>query len=184
MLRNNKPQTGERREAIFMPEVQPTAGEPSAGIPPTAAVVEASQDVANPSENKPTDETNEGDAMAVASPDAKMRSDDCDDDSHEAVGKEEAAELDQDMMDSEPDSSINEVVVEVDPSEPAKVTTMFQKILALGSASGQVVVKLENPDQSSEQIGATASQGATPVTGPSASQPTLVHNGRMVSLDT
>jgi Protein phosphatase 2C len=137
---------------------------------------------------------------------------DCDDDSEQAVGLEEAAEQDRDtMMDDDDDNdddnnddeanSSGVIVEELDVSEgpnstktEEKVTTMFQKILALGTTSGQIVVSSGNDDDSKSKTqraeqGVTASStGATlspPVAnmsaGPDARVPTVSHNGRMVS---
>lgn len=74
-----------------------------------------------------------------------------DDDSTDAVGKEEAARQDRDMMDdidsSDDDNPASKetaiICVEESPEQkPAKVTSMFQKILSLGATAGQVVVKV------------------------------------------
>ena len=175
MLRNQKPQTGERREALSMPEDIAMVGE--------TTVSEASP--LTPVGDEPTKsfgdhepETKDGDSMTDDSSGPATSSND--DDSNEAVGKEEAAELDQDMIDA--DQNDDEVVVEVDPSEPTTVSSMFQKILALGSSSGQLVVKVDDSHRGSSQVSAAAAPASTPVTGPSASLPSLVQNGRMVSV--
>jgi hypothetical protein len=66
-----------------------------------------------------------------------------DDDSHEAAGKQEAAEQDRDMMNGD---DIDSPEDEEDPAESSikspQVTSMFSKILNLGSQSGQVVLKV------------------------------------------
>jgi hypothetical protein len=121
------------------------------------------------------EEVGESDATGskenTACPDGGSSSEDPkDDDSTEAVGKEEASTLDQDMMDDD-DAELNKAN---DPPDgnPRKVTTMFQKILSLGGGAGQVVVDVGSniqPAQPGQNLG------------PDARQPTLVHQGRMVS---
>ena len=173
MLRNQKPQTGERREALSMPEAVSTVGETTAASPLTLLVDEPPKGSDDPEpEMKDADSTTDDSSGAATSDD--------DDDSNEAVGKEEATELDQDMMDV--GQHDEEVMVEVDPAEPTTVTTMFQKILALGSSSGQLAVKVDDLNRGTSQGSTTATPSSAPSTGPSASLPTLVQNGRMVRM--
>ena len=57
----------------------------------------------------------------------------------------------------------------------AQVTSMFKKILALGNQSGEIVMNAGGGDEMSSPQSAL-------VAGPSASQPTIYHNGRMVRM--
>mmetsp|Transcript_46625 Transcript_46625/g.113606 ORF Transcript_46625/g.113606 Transcript_46625/m.113606 type:complete len:496 (-) Transcript_46625:697-2184(-) len=134
-----------------------------------------------------------------------------DDDSERAVGLEEAAEQDRDMMldSSSDDGDADDVgtgVVPVDDLDVAtssnggetkteKLNTMFQKILAMGTARGQVVVSDESTeDDSGEANNANTNTNAqqnpaaslTPphadtTGGPNARVPTVTHSGRMVN---
>ncbi len=165
LLRNAKPQTGERRDAISIPDAKPMEGK----TPETTTVVTDENNMTG--EDSPDDmkiETNG--TLSCEETREVAESDSIDDDSDEAVGKEEAAEQDRDLMDENDD--IEEEIIEVQTKKSAKVATMFQKILSLGSQGGQVILK----------VGADEEGKATPPapSGPSASQPTLVHNGRMV----
>lgn len=163
------PDTGPQSPLI---ESSSTEDNMQAGIVEAQAKVESTVDIQVVGDDVPSDMH----SSAVEDGEA-------DDDSNEAVGKEEAAELDQDMVDSEPDKT-DEAVVTVDPLEPSNVASMFQKILALGgSSSGQIAVKVDDSDRSNDKVTATTAPTTMPITGPSASQPTLVQNGRMVSLN-
>lgn len=162
-------------------------------------------------ENADGDKVEEEEAQADGIPaDLETTSDDkqsddstADDDSDQAVGLEEAAEQDRDLMDDDDASSDDEtpnnekssmdredIVEELDassdsgsPNKTEKVTTMFQKILSLGTPKGQVVVS-----RATDHTGQAATpQGAAPIppeadmsSGPDARLPTVTHNGRMV----
>jgi hypothetical protein len=95
-----------------------------------------------------------------------------DDDSTEPVGKEEASKLDQDMMiDDDEEDEKQEPPQEIE-CKSRKVTSMFQKILSFGSAGHMVV-----------DVGSDMQPGLNHLVqnmGPSARQPTLVHQGRKV----
>lgn len=164
-----------------MPDSEDMTGEPQEADGQTPTQDEPLKDSADKSEASSSDETQQGMTDDSSGPTTSSSSDDDDDDddSNEAVGKEEAAKEDQDMMDIEDDKSDEQVSWTVDPSEPAKVTSMFQKILALGSSSGQIVVKVNDSDGSGNKSSASA---PAPGMGPSASLPTLVQNGRLVSM--
>ena len=127
-------------------------------------------------------------APATNSDDAVEAGDD-DDDSNEAVGKEEAALNDQDMMDDDSDLDDSQD----SPTAAGKVSVIFQKLLNMSAApAGQLVVQLTNPasgsgsdesatssTSSSSEQGTSGSVEATP-SGPSASLPTMVRNGRLI----
>mmetsp|Transcript_113467 Transcript_113467/g.169738 ORF Transcript_113467/g.169738 Transcript_113467/m.169738 type:complete len:526 (-) Transcript_113467:28-1605(-) len=172
-LRNLKPTSGERRDAVSIPDVACTASNPT-GI----VIEEPAEPKADPAEGKADDAKpaadDEGGEQATEEREADA-DDEKDDDSTEAAGKEEAAEQDRDMMD---DGEKSESIEPVDPSNAGKVTSMFQKILSLGggSTSGQVVVKVDEDDATGQ---AASSPHSQPI-GPSAAHPTILQNGRMI----
>lgn len=166
LLRTAKPQIGERRDATLIPEPEPSQG------------LSSQSNSTEPTSGEKCHDKMETDSHGVvASEEAREVSepDSADDDSTEAVGKEEAAERDQDMMDENDavDDDAN-AIVEIDTKRKTKVTTMFQKILSLGSHSGQIVVKV-NPEE-----GSTPPSTEPATTLRQTSHPTLVHNGRMI----
>lgn len=166
ILRNAKPQTGERRDAVSIPSPKPMEGES------TQAIEVDTSDSPDGTETNTNVESSNGtlticeETREVAEPES------ADDDSNEAVGKEEAAEQDRDMMDENDDN--DEEIIEVTTQKSTKVTSMFQKIMSLGSQGGQVIMKVGPNDEEK----ATPPPSAAP--GQSALQPTLVHNGRLV----
>jgi hypothetical protein len=165
LLRTAKPQIGERRDATLIPEPKTLQG-----------VSNQSNTTDTTSGGKSSDNMETENQVVVVSEEAREvpEPDSADDDSTEAVGKEEAAERDQDMMDENDDIDDANAVIELDNKKKTKVTTMFQKILSLGSHSGQIVLKV-NPEEDS-----TAPSTEPEATAPLSAQPTLVHNGRMV----
>jgi len=162
LLRSQKPMMGEQREAVSVPAADAmTQDSPvTTKLPSLLDASTRSGEDPEPGTGDSTTETSSGTEACTS-----------DEDSNEAVGMEEAAELDQDLMDADADVAQEEIAVEV---EPITVTTMFRKILALGSSTGQVEIKTHQDD--SALITPSA-----PLVGPSASLPTLVQNGRMVS---
>jgi hypothetical protein len=156
-----------------------TTGDPTTKMEEAETPAEAQvEEIPVSDDPQPATEVREG--AVGEEEDSKMVDDDSD--SNEAVGKEEAADQDRDMMDDndeEGTKTASPTLEVADPSKPTKVTAMFQKILSLGTQAGQVVVKLGGDDaEDSEAKEITP----TPPTGPSASRPTLIHNGRMVSV--
>lgn len=130
--------------------------------------------------------------------DGKVASGESDDDydSDEAVGKEEAVRdqsLDDDE-DSNDDVQINPYdgaiqVVEssaaeenaaTDPANPPnKVTVMFQRLLNMNENQGQMVIRVAGED--ADKTDDPADQIQAPVhTGPSASSPSILQNGRLI----
>jgi len=105
-----------------------------------------------------------------------------DDDSNEAVGKEEAAEIDRDMMSDSDESTDCESSDLTGSSGTAagKVSVMFQRLLNMGSPTGQMVVQLSNPDDpAADGVNSEGVSQLSPA-GPSASNPTTIRNGRMI----
>ena len=140
----------------------------------SAAISETSEVVKSPGPESPTARADEGREILEGAT--------ADDDSVEAVGKEEAAEHDRDMMDENDGDDATEEegsIVEVDISQPTKVTTMLQKILSFGVQGGQVILNT-GADPNTKESPTILSISTAAKTGPSASQPTIIHNGRMV----
>jgi hypothetical protein len=106
--------------------------------------------------------------------------DDADDDSEKQVGLEEAAVNDQDMMDDSSNGEAVEVEDAGDALLAGKVTVMFQRLLNMSSAptSGQMVVNVDAATAITSPP-APAPAPTTP-TGPCASVPSLVRNGRLI----
>ena len=205
ILRNTKPQTGERRNATSIPDpvpVQGTPPEPTRTEPMGLALSSSDDegDATSPSTSQEDDKPSE-EAADSASKDTSdtpqetteearemAEEESADDDSVEAVGKEEAAEQDRDMMDDKDGPGAtkqdDETTLEVDTTQATKVATMFRKILSLGSQGGQVILNVGAGDDS-ETKEAPLNPGTSsiiPAAGPSPSQPTIMHNGRMVRL--
>ena len=168
MLRNVKPTTGERRDASNIPSIEKTPNavegantncdEESTPVNTEDSAIDSDADDSKPAATKSA-EKNDGESgnsstkSADEEPKTETREgagdESKDDDSNEATGKEEAAEQDRDMMeDGDEKSDDDEVVEVVDTSSADKVTSMFQKILALGGhgQSGQAVVKVNDDD--------------------------------------
>ena len=104
----------------------------------------------------------------------------CDDDSDVAVGKEEAAEHDRFMVEDDDNVvSQEDAAQQMDSVKSAKVSTMFQKILALSTPNGQVVLEPGNGVSETPSAVPTTTTSEISIV-PSASRPTIVHNGRMV----
>jgi hypothetical protein len=150
-LRSQKPHMGERRVAESIPDrlsfqVFDTA---SLCLDNAANADNSGEETKSKEEtDKPQDETTDDSPKPEANAKeareevaGQALADDCggDDDSKEAVGKQEAAEQDRDMMDDEAEAPENEELVETTNS---KVSTMFQKIMSLGSQAGQVVMSV------------------------------------------
>jgi hypothetical protein len=171
-----KPQTGERRDAISIPEPEPVAGEAPKNEAGIASLADADEGSA-----AATSETSTADSSSEKAEEARetVEGETADDDSVEAVGKEEAAVQDRDMMDEQDTAKEEDGIIEVDASNSTKVTTMFQKILSLGTQGGQVILGADGESDTKATPVAIPTPAAVP-TGPSASQPTIVHNGRMV----
>lgn len=160
-LRNVKPFPGERRDAISIPSEGKVSPEPAAAQGPSDEATETTeQDTATTAETREdkVETKNEND----------------DDDSNEVVGKEEAAEKDRNLEEDNEETGTE--LAEDEEIATAQVTSMFKKILALGNQSGEIVMDAGGgADMSSSPQGSL-------VTGPSASQPTIYHNGRMVRI--
>ena len=165
LLRTAKPQIGERRDATLIPEPKVL---PGVSTPANSNDATSEGTSVDHMETENHGDVSSEEAREVPDPDS------ADDDSTEAVGKEEAAERDQDMMDENDAHDDTGEVIDIDSNRKTKVTTMFQKILSLGTHSGQIVVKV-NPEE-----GITAPPTEPVASVPLTTQPTLVHNGRMV----
>lgn len=187
ILRNTKPQTGERREALSIPEPLPLAGEPPQAEPGIVSLAESISDEGSSEKPPPVPSDSETSGEVPVAQEAREMTEGvaADDDSVEAVGKEEAAEQDRDMMDENDEQDAtkeDDAILEVDASQPTKVTTMFQKILSLGAQGGQVILNVGADGDSDAKLtpDANAPPAAALKTGPSTSQPSIVQNGRMI----
>ena len=132
------------------PDGESSSNEMTDAKPPQQETAESSASVANVSE---PDTIAEGEAKVQEEAREDSAGDDTtkeksDDDSNEAVGKEEASELDRDMMDDEDNENESKEQGGASGDSQAvannsKVSSMFQKILSLGTnQSGQIVVKV------------------------------------------
>eukprot|EP00980_Cylindrotheca_fusiformis_P022249 scaffold9153_cov121-Cylindrotheca_fusiformis.AAC.13 len=153
-LRNNKPLPGERRDAISIPKEDADDNRKMAANDKDSENNEAS--------SVDTETENQGSACL----EDKSRAEKSDDDSDERVGEEEASKLDRNLTDGDSANDDDVKSSETDETQSARVTAMFQKILALGTPSGETALKL-----GSEQAVSS---------GPSASKPTIIQNGRKI----
>lgn len=148
-------------ELINLRNVKPSPGErrDAVNIPPVKEMAIDTQDISQ----GPSDEAIE---TTEENTEEKVDGENKDDDSNQVVGKEEAAEIDRNLLDS--DDSDDEEETDDDVGQ-AQVTSMFKKILALGNQSGEIALN-----------GTDSSPTSALASGPSASQPTIIYNGRMV----
>ena len=146
-LRSIKPETGDQRDAISIPEVLD-------GSDNNEGAVEAMDSSQTDQEGKLADEPEFHDAKTGETPEEEPTTETReeatepakdDDDSTDAVGKEEAAKQDRDMLDDDNGEEEKETI-EVDPADSKNVSTMFKKILSLGGQGGQVVIKVGEED--------------------------------------
>eukprot|EP00429_Kryptoperidinium_foliaceum_P026150 CAMPEP_0176136112 /NCGR_PEP_ID=MMETSP0120_2-20121206/69067_1 /TAXON_ID=160619 /ORGANISM="Kryptoperidinium foliaceum, Strain CCMP 1326" /LENGTH=557 /DNA_ID=CAMNT_0017471867 /DNA_START=176 /DNA_END=1849 /DNA_ORIENTATION=- len=191
ILRNEKPPTGERREATAIPPAKPLEGDP-----PKSMIITRPEDLGDaakeaidtaddakkeePAEDDKTEETSTSESTEESTEGREKAP--ADDDSNEAVGKEEAAEMDRDMMDDENDQRNGDAAE--DEGSPSNVTAMFQKILSIGTQTGQVLVNVgaeggTKPDTNQTPAAIIAPDQPNSKY-PTPAQPTKVLNGRMI----
>ena len=189
-LKTQKPIPGVRKEATSIPETTPIFGssQPQDETDTTSGQETSRQDqqegtsaAQSQSVSTTADEESSETSGSTSTPDNNNNNDkdDADADSQEVVGKEEASKEDQDLMNDDEDDSSNDADADdldndadVEDEPNSQVSQMFQKIMQLSAvASGQA---------DAGQVEAVAP--VAPVSGPNAKQPSVVHNGRMVSV--
>ena len=187
-LKTQKPIPGVRKEATSIPETTPIFGssQPQDETDTTSGKETSRQDqqedtsaAKSQSISTTADESSETSGSTSTPDNNNNDKDDADADSQEVVGKEEASKEDQDLMNDDEDDSSNDADADdldndadVEDEPNSQVSQMFQKIMQLSAvASGQA---------DAGQVEAVAP--VAPVSGPNAKQPSVVHNGRMVSV--
>lgn len=173
-FRQIKPQMGERLDAEWIPDETPIFKKLAGTTGLELENKQMEQESSSQEEQKDDIEKEEETTLEVEQEKSEEKREDADqemadDDSDEAAGKQEAAEQDRDMMDGDSPED------EEDPAESgaksSQVSSMFKKILNLGSQSGQV-------EGATQDV--SSPKAAPDPSGPSAMLPSLVHNGRMI----
>ena len=140
-FRQIKPQMGERLDAEWIPDETPIFKKLAGTTGLELENKQMEQESSSQEEQKDDIEKEEETTLEVEQEKSEEKREDADqemadDDSDEAAGKQEAAEQDRDMMDGDSPED------EEDPAESgaksSQVSSMFKKILNLGSQSGQV----------------------------------------------
>jgi hypothetical protein len=125
-LRSVKPLPGERRDAVSIP--------PASGEEAPQPEVETQKESTTNTTATATGESTSQESEPTEENDAETTDDD---DSTEQLGNEEADKLDRNIDGNNED---DEDFMDDDGTKSAKVTTMFQTILALRNQSGEVAV--------------------------------------------
>lgn len=143
-LRNTKPLPGDRREAVSIPNEDNQDGQPiQESDDSNTETMENSESMAGSGSSATEAATSaatekQGSEVGAERGEAQKS----DDDSDARVGEEEASKLDRNLTDS--DSGNNDDIQSsgTNETQSTRVTAMFQKILALGTPSGEAAVDL------------------------------------------